>query len=608
MNGKRITIVRHQAPLRTVGEAEAVAGLGGAVAGMLLTDWEIDSRPLNFDVEGGYWRSSDHWVRREASRLRDHVNESGAALHYFGLPEVPHVVGLGAHVGDEIAVHVHDQFATEVGDTSWAFPLTERTLEMQYSPLPREVVRQPGVAVLVVEVSFAIDEELVNALVGPDVLAKVRVTLAGGARPRPRIVQSAADVMEIREKVRTAIASIREARPGTELIHLFVAAPPSVCFAVGQELQLRNGIDVRTYRYRAADGAEPYKPALLLTSRGVANAPRPLTDAQVALAADLRAVCREALEDVKAHAARLPTEGPWYAGLEPAGTLADIEPFPTIEPLAKIVKAHDSFSDEPREEDYEFSKESRAWRMSDRLILDLFSAAKEDREVMRQLVRLFFYHEYLHDWHGLTKHTAEDVGSFANCLEAIDYMADTYALLHQLDHAIRSGVAEVATDIAQQKFVKDQIALAIASFWAFEPEPPEYEWQERRLRRYLNWYWRRVQMRSADDLHAALRTLVRQPHIEVAGLQYTTGRGRQFVILNKTRPGDLLEIGLVTEKGGFWRTGSQTALNIELAMRAFGERNLTEIDSFFNSLYELVSPTGAAIAPVVIPTRQALGE
>jgi hypothetical protein len=155
--------------------------------------------------------------------------------------------------------------------------------------------------------------------------------------------------------------------------------------------------------------------------------------------------------------------------------------------------------------------------------------------------------------------------------------------------------------------VKEQIGLAIASFWAFEPEPPEYEWQERRLRRYLNWYWRRVQMRDAGDLAAALRTLTRQPHIEVAGLQYTTGRGRHFVILNKTRPGDILEIGLVTEKGEFWRTGSMTALNIELAMRAFGERNLEEIDAFFSSLYELVSQTGAAIAPEIVPTRQAPG-
>jgi hypothetical protein len=178
-------------------------------------------------------------------------------------------------------------------------------------------------------------------------------------------------------------------------------------------------------------------------------------------------------------------------------------------------------------------------------------------------------------------------------LESIDYMADTYAFLHQLDHAIQAeGLAEVDA----QQFLVAQIGLAIASFWAFEPVRPNYEWQERRLRRYLNWYWRRVQLREAPDLGTAIRTLARRPSIEIAGFKYRTGGGRHFVLLNDPRPGDVPELGVVLEDGRFDRRGTTTDLGIEALMRAFGEADLDAIDRFFNSLIEHLRPTGGVFA------------
>ena len=53
-------------------------------------------------------------------------------------------------------------------------------------------------------------------------------------------------------------------------------------------------------------------------------------------------------------------------------------------------------------------------------MLGLHQAVEGDAERLRQLIRLFLFHEYLHLYHSITKHTAEEVGKFSNCLEYLD--------------------------------------------------------------------------------------------------------------------------------------------------------------------------------------------
>jgi hypothetical protein len=510
-------------------------------------------------------------------------------IHYFGIAEVPHVIGIGAYFGDETLVHAHDY---DRDHDSWGWPADSALLSLETLGLPGELVNQSGEVTLVVELSYPIDQRDVDAVVGSDVLSAVRIRPT--TNPVPAIVRSPADVRVAREIVREAIAAIERYRPGTSLIHLFIAAPVSVCFAVGQELRLRNGVDVITYRYRSQDRSEPYKRALLLTGRPLGRGSRSVSEEERSLAAQYRPVFVSALNDVRAHAATLGGDGSWFAGFQPTESVHATAPFPSLAPLQSVVLADDQFSLIPRDRDYALSKDrQRRWEMSDALVLALAEAAGHDEIQLRALARLFFYHEYLHDWQDLTKYTAEDVGSFANCLEAIDYIADSYAFLHQLDLAIR---VEGLREADARRFLVDQITLAIASFWAFEPEAPNIEWQERRLRRYLNWYWRRVQLREAPDLTTAIRTLSRRPSIEIAGFKYRTGGGRHFVLVEEPRPGDVPELGVVLEDGRFHRLGSTTDLNIEAVMRAFGQADREAIDRFFNSLFEHLRATGAVFA------------
>ena len=445
-----------------------------------------------------------------------------------------------------------------------------------------------------VEVSYAVSQQEIDAVVGTETTASVRIR-PQGRDPVPGIVRSAADVTAVRSAVREALGAIALHRPATSLIHLFIAAPMSVCFAVGQELRLRNGTDVQTYRYRSSDQEAPQKKALLLTASPMSGAVRLITDEERTLAAELRSVATQALEDVKMQTSAITGAERWTEPLEPAEYLRAVNPFPSLMGLSKIVRADDAFSEHPRDVDYAFEKEAtHTWKMSDALILAFYDAAGHDEERMRQLCRLFFYHEYLHDCQTLTKYTAEDVGSFANCLEAIDYMADTYAVLHQLDYAIRFEGLNADSD--GKNFIADQLGLAIDSFWAFEPEPPNYEWQERRLRRYLNWYWRRIQIQRCPNIHAALQTLARRPAIEIVGFRYRTGSGRHFVLLNEPRPGDVQEVGVVLEDGRFMRRGTSTDLSVQEVMLAFGNQDREASDRFFNSLMEHARQSGAVFA------------
>jgi hypothetical protein len=67
-------------------------------------------------------------------------------------------------------------------------------------------------------------------------------------------------------------------------------------------------------------------------------------------------------------------------------------------------------------------------------------------------------------------YSAEEVGKFANCLEHIDYTANVYALLHQLDLIRFSDATIIESVDSLRRFFVEQIDLIIRSFWAFDTE------------------------------------------------------------------------------------------------------------------------------------------
>jgi hypothetical protein len=624
-----LLIVRLSSHIRATTEAEILTALEEASHQLPRHVVSVDLTPYEAEVEGGHWEASHAFIRKVAGDLRAVADKlKDVRILVGGIAEIPHVVALGAYFSDERQVDVRD---LDRDRGTWAWPEPRGVLRLETAGLPTERVLQSGPVVLRLEISNAIGEAEVRSEVGDDYSANVSIRLAGDY-PTRGAVRSSQDVETVKIAVRRTLAALEDLRPNATVIHLFVAAPVSVSFIVGQELHLRSGTPVQTYRHRSRDGEKPYSPAILLSASTLSDVESPLTPEQVATAVDIRTVVwPRTLSGVIRYAARHKSTRPtpttpmvpdpsllrltfqrvrrligrtgakqnagrerWYGDLTTAGILLPIDPFPALLPIGDLVAERDHVNPAPALGDYGFDKDGkdgRVWRLPDRLLTGFHQTVNGDIAALERLIRLFLFHEYLHDWQDLTKYTAGDVGSFANSLERVDYLADTYAILHEHDYTLRDQPERFAQDWQRKDLLADIIDLALRSFWAFEPSPPHYVWQERRLRRYLNWFWRRVQVRRAPSLQVALQTLTQPPAIEIAGLEYRVGRGRIFVACNRIRPGENLEIGLVLEDGRFFRLASVGNMSIEALLEAFGNHDHEGVSLFFNSLFENVRAT-----------------
>jgi hypothetical protein len=591
VNAGPILLLLHQSPLRTVSEEEAITTLSADELGRSRQINVIDTRPLRDDVEGGYWRSSRDYLCEQAARIRALADEKAITdIRYMGIAEVPDVLALGAYLGDERLIAVRDFDRTR---NSWDWPSIDGTLDLQAINLPREAIALTGDVVLRVEISYPILDSDIDAVLGKDPrLADIRIAPAAGRTPTVGIIQSESDVAGVRFAVREALASLATMRPNAQLIHLFVAAPVSVCLSIGQELRLRNGKDVQTYRYRSGTGDRSLTTAMLLTSRDVQEGRRPLSPEDIEVAASLRAIWRAALQDVQHHArASKPSTADsatrWFSALQPRQELREAAPFPGLHSIYDLVQDRDVVSASSYPGEFRLDPETREWHFADTLLLGMFDAAGQSEDRLREHARLFFWHEYVHLGQGLTSDTAAEIGRLANCLERVDYMADVYAIIHQLDFLGRQEAAPVG-DASYREMLRAQLDVALRSMWTFEEAPPLKVIQERRLRRYLNWYWRRVQLREAPDLRSALEILAQQPCIEISGLRRRLADGRVLVVINDRGGFDRLHIGIVLKDGRLKRRGSTADASIEGLLESFSQHDSDTIERFFNALIEHV--------------------
>ena len=601
----RLILVRQPSHIRAVSEAEVLPALSEEFRSLPRTDIEVDMRPFHADVEGGYWDRSESYILQQAQQIRAAAEaESAPAVVFAGLAEVPHLLALGAYVGDERHIQLHDLY----GD-AWAWPAAEQTVTLREpTGVPAERVSVSGEVVVRVEVTYPVLDDDVNAVVSPDRFDDVTLGVTGPARG---VVRSVQDLDAIRQQVRDALGALRTKYPRLERIHLVCAAPASVCFAVGQELQIRNGVPVVTYRYRPGGDGPALRPAITLTPGEASAAARPLTDEEKALAAEVRlGTWTKALDQVVRYAVTLKRDHddredvPWVAPLQIRPEAAPADPFPALPPLWRLVKPNSTVNPEPLpgvEPPYALPKTSWAWQLTDGLLLAqrrsaLGSASGVvDEALFERLVRLFLFHESLHEHHVLTKYTALGVGRFPNVLERLDYMADLYASLHELDYTARN-VKTLATPDALHSELKQVLDDVLHSHWAFvEADEAATRWQVRHIRRFLNWYWRWVQVVRAPSLAVALRVLAEPPAIEIAGLEQQVGGRRLYARLDRLDPTTEFSLGLVLENAHFLELPNSANVNLHELVQAFARRDHEEIKSFFQTVFEKADQAGGAL-------------
>ena len=591
-------IIRHQG-MRPVTRDEVIASLtaDGTPLGIPL-DEDVDTAQFATDADGVSWDLSNGYLWSRARAIAKRLEAApGARVAYFGgYPEVPHVIALGAYLGEQWSIEVYDRRA----DGDWRWSSEGKTLSLDVSGIPLGAMPIAGVAVLRVEISATIEEALIRRFVSEtEEVAHVRIR-PWDALPRPGAgerLRSRADVEEVRRAVREAVSGILEQRPNTRVIHLFIAAPVSACFVTGQELRIRNTRPVETYRHRATgDGEDRLKCAIRITPGGPDAADVPVTDAERQRAAELRtAVWEAAVRDVERYAVdrrRHAQPGDrWYTRLVPEAELGRLRPFPTLPPIYRVIEDASSVDPVPMEppDYYGYQRANRRWRVSDRFLLRLESAFLGDLGEVRTLVRLFMFHEASHFAHGIVKGKVEEVGKFANGLEHVDYTADLYAILHELDRGIRDDATPLTNFESLRTRVVSLIDLVIRSFWAFDEDPPIERMEIRRIRRYMNWYWQQVRVDYSRDRLQLAAVLARKPIIEISGLEPSVESRRYYGSLRRLDPRLKPELGIVLDNEELWRIPTSVTVPLEELITAFRERNHADIRQAFRQVYENVA-------------------
>lgn len=581
-------ILVRQPGLREISKEDVRAGLDDAQL-RLEHEWvDVDMRPFASDVEAGTWEALDQFLREQAARVHDLADAMEAPeIHYFGLAEVPQIVALGAHLGLERKVVVHE-YDRRVG--GWRWPEVEESIRIETTGIPGTVpIPQRGIAPWMLEVSYPISDADVARVIGEETFPAVRLRPIDGAQLGR--VRSLADLEAVRRAIRGALANMRTAYPNLEAIHLFAAVPTSVAFVLGQELVPRNTPAVHTYRYRA-DGEPKQRAAIIVRSRVAETAVRPLAAEERSRARRLRTgVWAEEIEVLREQATRLRAVSPsglWYAGLAHREPLETVAPFPRLARLADLVPPRSVIAEDPYIVPREYRYIERSWQISDELALNLGSGC-ESEATHRQRIRLFLIHEHVHHHHMITGDTANEVGKFANALEHVDYTADFYALCHEMD---RAACASEFAGMSEFDVVQRLVAAVdeiIRSFWAFEEERPRI-WEIRRLRRHFNWYWQLARLGEARTLEAAFRTLARKPVVEIAGLHARTQGRRIEVDLERFLPSTALEIAVVLEDESLDRRGAGGATDPRLLCKAMVERDHGALKSYFRALERFARP------------------
>ncbi len=288
------------------------------------------------------------------------------------------------------------------------------------------------------------------------------------------------------------------------------------------------------------------------------------------------------------------TSGTWYSTFQPDKVFGRALLFPNLPPLYTVLP--DNLVADPTpyqgDEPYRFDKDHNQWQLQDRLLANLGSICPNNQESLLEISRLFLLHEHVHDHHCLTANTAREVGKFQNCLEHLDYAADTYALFHEFNFVRNfdpGGIAEERDDIQS---LANLIENLIKSFWAFEREGQNNDWEVRRLRRYLNWYWRHIQMKRAQSLEEAVEIIATSPKIEIAGLRQRLRGRRVVMVLDKLDPNTQLELGIVLKGERFFRLSQSANSNLQGLLNAFCNKEHDKICDFFRSFYDFAKQTG----------------
>jgi hypothetical protein len=360
-------------------------------------------------------------------------------------------------------------------------------------------------------------------------------------------------------------------------------------------------LSVETYRFRRTSNGQPaYSAAIQLRAGGPTPQEVPLTTQERDTAAGLRSsaweyALREVEELAKEKEALSKGGERWFDLLMLRNELNQVSPFQSLPPIHRLVRQASRVAPDSIEDVfYGYQESTETWRVNDRFLLGLLRAQEGDLNAMRRLIRLFMFHEALHVAHGITKARVEEVGKFPNALEHVDYAADLYAIVHELDRWQAREPIDVSDHRVLRERVAELIDVVVRSFWAFEPSSPDVlsRMEIRRIRRYLNWYWQRERVLASRSALQLVAVIGRKPIVEIAGLEIYAESRRVFASLTRFDRRVGLELGIVLDNEELRRVASSVNVPIAQLVSAFRVRNHEGIKAFMSRVLAEVGEHG----------------
>ena len=194
------------------------------------------------DVE--FWQQEARHLRRQfRAQVRPRLQEGGAPhLSVFALAPQPLLVLLGSLLSDIPAVEVYQLRREPTPDWRWADDEYKRFVIARPSR-----PASPKVA-LVLSLSARIDDDRISAVLGPDV-ATYHVSVPS---PHNDVLRSRAQLEAFRQLMRPLLDELKP--PGGDPVHVFLAAPVSICVELGRVHQPRAHPPLRVYEQNVALG------------------------------------------------------------------------------------------------------------------------------------------------------------------------------------------------------------------------------------------------------------------------------------------------------------------------------------------------------------------
>lgn len=511
---------------------------------------------------------------------------------YFGAAPIPLAVHLGSLLGTWKSVSIY--LKNHIGKKEWyqQNPSGKQTIEehkVVTKGIPKEENNSMEDVLLTIQTSYKIDQDEIHDSIQNNIAKEIQIGLE-------ELVLDLSDskyAVEIADQFSYTLKQLSNHLKRVDTIHLVAGVPVGLAFLLGTHISANLHQRIQTYQYDKNNEFK-YTPVLMIGQE--METPLNLSKEEHQAISQQKEEFRtkewQQIQAFTKHIQRGSKEkDAWYKLLlDKKAKVFDYHLWNGLPQIGTTPLWESRFADlENVEGGFKYFTEDNSWGLDHDLVYYISSNLDKDNARTFRALRMLFFHEGMHYWsHHLHSYSAEGIGRFPKVLEAADYQADVWAMLHEYAYSELYCSSEIDPTNPSTFFVK-MIEGAIATMWAFDDRGIELtQIQIRRMNRYLIWYWQLLQIedKRCNSLEKVLTILAQLPIIEIKGLLPKVEGYRVFHRLDRFRESNL-EFGVLW-KNQIKRIGNTGYFNIPDLIQAFRNRDRKMILNLLRGAYTAV--------------------